>query len=145
MGENWTEERDKAVQNTLYYCETCNTIIEPGDVDVSTHKKDLPHHKMRRVMILRCSRCGDTVTDSNAQYSLEKNQFWCKSCLFSTSSRQEFYGESDRDKDSGRVAGNPEFSKFGAMRRWKEVAKLVFIPGKFDWREEHGFAVMPLF
>ena len=81
MGENWTEERDKAVQNTVYYCETCNYIIEPGDLDISIHKKDLPHHKMRRVMILRCSSCGDIVTDSNAQYSLEKNQFWCKNCI----------------------------------------------------------------
>ncbi len=81
MGENWTEERDKAVQNTVYYCEACNTILEPGDVDVSIHKKDLPHHKMRKVMILRCSRCGDIVTDSNAQYSLERNQFWCKNCI----------------------------------------------------------------
>src|SRR3989442_8566015 len=72
MGENWTEERDKAVQNTVYYCETCNYIIEPGDLDISIHKKDLPHPKRRRVMILRCSSWGDIVTDYNAQYRLEK-------------------------------------------------------------------------
>jgi hypothetical protein len=45
-------------------------------------------------------------------------------------------------KDIARVADNPEFSKFGAMRRWKEVVKLVFVPGKLDQRQEHGFAVM---
>jgi hypothetical protein len=55
MGENWTQERDKAVLNTVYYCETCNIIIEPGDADISIHKKELPHHKLRRVIILRCS------------------------------------------------------------------------------------------
>jgi DNA-directed RNA polymerase subunit N (RpoN/RPB10) len=36
---------------------------------------------MRRVMILRCSRCGNVVTDSYAQYSPEKNRFWCKNCI----------------------------------------------------------------
>ena len=97
MADDWVEERDKAVLNTVYYCETCNIIIELGDADISIHKRDLPHHKMRRVMILRCSRCGNVVTDSYAQYSPERNKFWCKSCLFSTSSRQEFYGV-DRDK-----------------------------------------------
>ncbi len=45
-------------------------------------------------------------------------------------------------KDIARVADHPEFSKFGAMRRWKEVVRLVFVPGKLDQREEHGFAVM---
>jgi hypothetical protein len=81
MVEEWAEERDKAVLNTVYYCETCNVVIEPGDADISIHKKELPHHKMRRVMLLRCSRCGNVVTDSYAQYSPEKNQFWCKDCI----------------------------------------------------------------
>jgi len=81
MVDDWLELRDKAVLNTVYYCETCNIIIEPGDTDISIHKKELPHHKMRRVMILRCSRCGNVVTDSYAQYSPEKNQFWCKNCI----------------------------------------------------------------
>jgi len=81
MGEEWARERDKAVLNTVYYCEICNIIIELGDADISIHKKDLPHHKMRRVMILRCCRCGNVVTDSYAQYSPEKNQFWCKNCI----------------------------------------------------------------
>jgi len=81
MAEDWIEERDNAVLNTVYYCETCNVIIELGGADISIHKKDLPHHKMRRVMILRCSRCGNVVTDSYAEYSPEKNQFWCKNCV----------------------------------------------------------------
>ena len=81
MAEDWVEARDRAVLNTVYYCETCNVIIELGDADISIHKKDLPHHKMRRVMILRCSRCENVVTDSYAEYSPEKNQFWCKNCI----------------------------------------------------------------
>jgi len=81
MADDWVEERDKAVLNTVYYCETCNIIIELGDADISIHKRDLPHHKMRRVMILRCSRCGNVVTDSYAQYSPERNKFWCKNCI----------------------------------------------------------------
>jgi hypothetical protein len=45
-------------------------------------------------------------------------------------------------KDIARVADNPEFSKFGAMRRWKEVVRLAFVPGKIDQRQEYSFAVM---
>jgi hypothetical protein len=81
MADEWAEEREKAVLDTVYYCETCNVIIEPGDADISIHKRDLPDHKMRRVMILRCSHCGSVVTDSYAQYSPERNQFWCKNCI----------------------------------------------------------------
>ncbi len=81
MADEWVEERDKAVLNTVYYCEICNIIIELGDADISIHKRDLPHHKMRRVMMLRCSRCGNVVTDSYAQYSPERNKFWCKNCI----------------------------------------------------------------
>ena len=84
MVEDWADQRDKAVLDTVYYCETCNIIIELGDADISIHKKDLPHHKMRRVMILRCGRCGNVVTDSSAEYSPEKNQFWCKNCILET-------------------------------------------------------------
>jgi hypothetical protein len=94
MADEWAEERDKAVLNTVYYCETCNTVIDLEDADVSLHKRDLPHHKMRKVIILRCGNCGNIVTDSYAEYSPERNQFWCKSCLFSTSSRGEFHSES---------------------------------------------------
>ena len=81
MGDEWVDERDKGILDTVYYCETCNIIIEHGDADISIHKRDLPHHKMRRVMILRCGRCGNVVTDSYAEYSPEKNLFWCKNCI----------------------------------------------------------------
>lgn len=81
MVEEWVDERDKSILNTVYYCETCNLIIDPGDADISLHKKDLPHHKMRRVMILRCGRCGNVVTDAYAEYSPEKNLFWCRNCI----------------------------------------------------------------
>jgi len=91
MSDHWADERDKGILDTLYYCETCNTIIEPGDVDVARHKKELAHHKMRRVLVLRCAHCGNIITDSYAEYSPERNQFWCKNCLFDTSSRQEFH------------------------------------------------------
>ncbi len=81
MSEDWADERDKSVLDTIYYCETCNTVIEHGDPDVTTHKRDLPGHKMRRVMILRCGRCGNIITDSYAEYSPERNRFWCKNCI----------------------------------------------------------------
>jgi len=84
MAQDWAEERDKAVLNTIYYCETCNIIVEPGDVDISIHKRELPHHKMRRVMILRCGKCRNVVTDSYAEYSTERSHFWWKNCMSET-------------------------------------------------------------
>ncbi len=45
-------------------------------------------------------------------------------------------------KEIARVVDNPEFSKFVAMRRWKEVVRHVFVPGEFDQGQEHGFAMM---
>ncbi len=81
MSDDWVDERDKGVLDMLYYCETCNITIEPGDVDVARHKKELPHHKMRRILVLRCAHCGNVVTDSYAEYSPERNQFWCKTCI----------------------------------------------------------------
>ncbi len=87
MEEDWAQERDKAILDTIYYCETCNIVIEPGDADVTIHKRDSPHHKMRRVMILRCGHCGNIVTDSYAEYIIEKNDFWCKNCIADNRSR----------------------------------------------------------
>jgi hypothetical protein len=45
-------------------------------------------------------------------------------------------------RDIARIADNPEFSKYGAMRNWKEVVRLVCVPGKIDQRQEYSFAVM---
>ena len=92
MAENWVDERDKAILETIYYCENCNMVLEPGDTDVERHKRELPHHKMRNVFIVRCGNCGNIVTDSHAQYSPERNQFWCKNCISSSASTlQEFH------------------------------------------------------
>jgi uncharacterized Zn finger protein len=96
MEENWADARDRSVLDTIYYCETCNIVMERADTDVIRHKNELPNHKMRRVMILRCSRCGNVVTDSYAEYSPERNQFWCKSCLFDKEARREFDGHPDQ-------------------------------------------------
>jgi len=84
MAENWVDERDKAILETIYYCENCNMVLEPRDIDVGRHKKELPHHKMRKVFIVRCGNCENIVTDSHAQYSPERNQFWCKNCIAET-------------------------------------------------------------
>jgi len=91
MSEDWVETRDKSVLDTIYYCETCNIVMERGDPDVARHKNELPNHKMRRVLILRCSRCGNVITDSFAEYSPERNQFWCKSCLFDKEAQITFH------------------------------------------------------
>lgn len=84
MAENWVDDRDKAILETIYYCENCNIVLDPGDNEVQEHKKELPNHKMRKVFIVRCKRCGNIVTDSHAQYSPERNQFWCKNCIVET-------------------------------------------------------------
>ena len=91
MSEDWVEARDRSVLDTIYYCESCNIVMERGDSDVVRHKNELPNHKMRRVLILRCSHCGNVITDSFAEYSPERNQFWCKSCLFDKEARREFH------------------------------------------------------
>jgi len=81
VAENWVDERDRAILETIYYCESCNMVLEPGDSDVERHKRDLPLHRMRKVLIVRCGNCGNIVTDSYAQYGPERNQFWCKNCI----------------------------------------------------------------
>ena len=66
MAEGRVDERDRAILDTIYYSESCNMILEPGDVDIERHKKDLPNHKMRKVFIVRCGNCGNIATDSHA-------------------------------------------------------------------------------
>jgi hypothetical protein len=36
---------------------------------------------MRKVFIVGCGFCGNIVTGSYAQYSPERNQFWCENCV----------------------------------------------------------------
>lgn len=86
------DERDKAILDTIYYCESCNVILESGDIDVDRHKRDLPHHKLRKVLLVRCGHCGNVVTDSFAQYSPSLMQFWCKNCLAERNNHETFYG-----------------------------------------------------
>lgn len=38
-------------------------------------------HKMKRMLLLRCANCGNVVVDAYAEYSPERNQFWCKNCI----------------------------------------------------------------
>src|SRR3989442_5231640 len=49
MAENWVGERDRAILDTIYYCENCNMVLDTVDNEVQQHKKELPHHKMRKV------------------------------------------------------------------------------------------------
>ena len=93
LAEGWLDERDKAILDTIYYCESCNMVLEPGDTDIERHRKDLPNHKLRKVLIVRCGRCGNIVTDSYAQYSPQLNRFWCKNCLSDKANHREFYGD----------------------------------------------------
>jgi len=81
MAENWVDERDKAILETIYYCENCNMVLEPRDIAVARQKKVSTRHKVRKVFIARCGHCGNIVTDSHAQYSPERSQFWCRNCI----------------------------------------------------------------
>lgn len=92
MAENWVDERDKAILETIYYCENCNMVLDTSDNEVQHHKKELPGHKMRKVFIVHCGHCGSIVTDSHAEYSPERNQFWCKNCLADANNHEGFYG-----------------------------------------------------
>jgi hypothetical protein len=96
LAEGWVDERDKAILDTIYYCESCNMVLEPGDTDIERHRKDLPNHKLRKVLIVRCGHCGNIVTDSYAQYSPQLNSFWCKNCLSDKTNHREFYGDPGR-------------------------------------------------
>jgi len=96
LAEGWVDERDKAILDTIYYCESCNMVLEPGDTDIERHRKALPNHKLRKVLIVRCGHCGNIVTDSYAQYSPQLNSFWCKNCLSDKTNHREFYGDPGR-------------------------------------------------
>jgi hypothetical protein len=36
---------------------------------------------MKRMPILRCWKCGSVVLDAHAEYSPERDQFWCRNCI----------------------------------------------------------------
>lgn len=75
------ETRDLAVAGSFFFCEVCNLICEYGDVLWQEHQAELKFHKMKRMLLLRCWNCGSVVVDAYAEYSPERNQFWCKNCV----------------------------------------------------------------
>lgn len=79
-----TEEflsRGLAVTGSFFFCEICNLICEYGDLAWQEHQQQLKFHKMKRMLMVRCWNCGKTVIDAYAQYSPERNQFWCRNCI----------------------------------------------------------------
>ena len=75
------EARDLAVTGSFFFCEVCNTVCEYGDALWEEHQKSLKFHKMKRMLLLRCWNCGNVVVDAYAEYSPERNQFWCRNCI----------------------------------------------------------------
>ena len=75
------EKRELAVAGSFFFCEVCNLVCEYGDPLWVDHQSDLKFHKMKRMLLLRCWNCGMVVVDAYAEYSLERNQFWCKNCI----------------------------------------------------------------
>ena len=76
-----SEKRDLAVVGSFFFCEICNSVCEYGDSVWQEHQEDLKSHKMKRMLILRCWKCGSVVLDAHAEYSPERGQFWCRNCI----------------------------------------------------------------
>jgi hypothetical protein len=75
------ESRELAVVGNFFFCEVCNAVCEYGDPVWEEHQKEMKFHKMKRMLLLRCWNCGTVVVDAYAEYSLERNQFWCRNCI----------------------------------------------------------------
>lgn len=75
------QSRELAVVGNFFFCEVCNAVCEYGDYIWLEHQKEMKFHKMKRMLLLRCWNCGTVVVDAYAEYSLERNQFWCKNCI----------------------------------------------------------------
>jgi hypothetical protein len=73
--------RDIAVVGTFFFCEVCNVVCEYGDSAWAEHRTKLKFHRIKRMLLLRCSHCGSVVIDAYAEYSPERNEFWCKNCI----------------------------------------------------------------
>jgi hypothetical protein len=73
--------REQAIAGNFFFCEVCNLVCEYGDPLWQEHQTQLRFHKMKRMFLLRCARCKKIVVDAYAQYSPERNQFWCKNCI----------------------------------------------------------------
>ena len=73
--------RELAIAGNFFFCEVCNLVCEYGDPLWQEHQSQLKFHKMKRMFLLRCARCRKVVVDAYAEYSPERNQFWCKNCI----------------------------------------------------------------
>jgi hypothetical protein len=73
--------REQAIAGNFFFCEACNLVCEYGDALWREHQSQLKFHKMKRMFLLRCATCKKVVVDAYAQYSPERNQFWCKNCI----------------------------------------------------------------
>ena len=73
--------REIAVTGSFFFCEVCNAICEYGDLVWQEHQNETRFHKMKRMLLLRCAHCGSVVVDAYAEFSLERNEFWCKNCI----------------------------------------------------------------
>ena len=75
------QSRELAVMGNFFFCEVCNAVCEYGDPVWEEHQTELKHHKIKRMLLLRCANCGTVVVDAYAEYSPERNQFWCRNCI----------------------------------------------------------------
>jgi len=74
------EAREQFVKDSVYFCETCNEVIE-GGVELRRHRSKLKDHKLKRHFVLTCANCGQEILDIYAQFSPERNEFWCRACI----------------------------------------------------------------
>ena len=75
------QSRELAVVGTFFLCEVCNAVCEYGDLDWQEHQNEFKFHRMKRMLLLRWWNCESVVVDAYAEYSPERNQFWCRNCI----------------------------------------------------------------
>jgi hypothetical protein len=78
------QTRELAVMGSFFFCEVCNVVCEYGDPVWQEHQKESRSHRMKRMLLLRCAHCNNVVVDAYAEYSPERNQFWCRNCIEKT-------------------------------------------------------------
>ncbi len=76
-----SQSRELAVVGSFFFCEVCNAVCEYRDPVWQEHQKEMKFHKMKRMLIIRCWNCGAVLVDAYAEYSPERNQFWCRNCI----------------------------------------------------------------
>lgn len=75
------QPRESPVVGNFFFCEICNLVCEHGDPLWQEHQAQLKFHKIKHMFVLRCWNCHKVVVDAYAEYSPERNQFWCKNCI----------------------------------------------------------------